>query len=587
MPVDFLVHASLQMNVSEYVTEFLHRAGVRAAFELSGGMIMHLLDAVQRDGRLQLVNVYHEQAAAFAADAVGRMTGVPGVAFGTSGPGAINLLTGVGSAFFDSSPAVFITGQVNRHEQRGNRKIRQLGFQETDVVEMATPITKWACRITDASQVPDALCRAFDIAVSGRPGAVLLDIPMDVFRSAVEAPMRSWVHPQNADSAVSTGGIAEFCTRLNEAIRTAQRPLILAGSGVRAAGCQTAFREFCRAAGLPVVWSLLACDLLGHADSHAVGMIGTYGNRWANLAVAHSDLLLVLGSRLDIRQTGADTQSFAAGRRVFHVDIEAGEINNRVLGCDGLQADLRQFLTTAINMVQSAQNDDWLQQIRSLRQQWPDTSELSGCPGINPNVLMHQLSANRAPAAWCVDVGLHQMWAAQSLEISDSSRFLTSGGMGAMGFALPAALGVAFACEKSQPVVVIAGDGGFQLNIQELQTVVHHHLPIKIVVMNNRSHGMTRQFQDTYFGGRYAGTVWGYSTPSFAAVAAAYGLRSECVTDPREVLSSVERFWADPLEPCLLEVAIETGVNAYPKLAFGRPISEMEPFAKPVEMEAT
>jgi acetolactate synthase-1/2/3 large subunit len=166
------------MNVSEYVTEFLHKAGVRAAFELSGGMIMHLLDAVQRDGRLQLVNVYHEQAAAFAADAVGRMTGIPGVAFGTSGPGAINLLTGIGSAFFDSSPAVFITGQVNRHEQRGDRQIRQLGFQETDVVAMAQPITKWACRITDASQVPDALYRAFDVAVSGRPGAVLLDIPL-------------------------------------------------------------------------------------------------------------------------------------------------------------------------------------------------------------------------------------------------------------------------------------------------------------------------------------------------------------------------------------------------------------------------
>jgi acetolactate synthase-1/2/3 large subunit len=272
---------------------------------------------------------------------------------------------------------------------------------------------------------------------------------------------------------------------------------------------------------------------------------------------------------------------------LFHVDIEAGEINNRVLGCDGLHADLRQFLAVAKNSVLGQQQEAWLEQIRSLRSQWPDTSELSGCPGINPNVLMHQLSANRAPAAWCVDVGLHQMWAAQSLEIAAGSRFLTSGGMGAMGFALPAALGVAFACEKTRPVVVIAGDGGFQLNIQELQTVVHHRLPVKIVVMNNRSHGMTRQFQDTYFGGRYAGTVWGYSTPSFAAVAAAYGLQSECVSDPERVVESLERFWADPLHPCLLEVAIETGVNAYPKLAFGRPISEMEPFARPVEMEAT
>ncbi|MFM7831490.1 MAG: thiamine pyrophosphate-binding protein, partial [Planctomycetaceae bacterium] len=180
------------MNVSEYLTEFLVQAGVRHAFELSGGMIMHLLDAVQRDGRLHLVNVYHEQAAAFAADAIGRMTGIPGVAFGTSGPGAINLLTGVGSAYFDSSPAVFITGQVNRHEQSGDRPVRQLGFQETDVVTMAAPITKWACRITDADQVPAALVQAFDVAVSGRPGAVLLDIPMDVFRSTVHQPLQAW-----------------------------------------------------------------------------------------------------------------------------------------------------------------------------------------------------------------------------------------------------------------------------------------------------------------------------------------------------------------------------------------------------------
>jgi acetolactate synthase-1/2/3 large subunit len=575
------------MNVSEYLTEFLYLAGVRVAFELSGGMIMHLLDAVQRDGRLRLVNMYHEQGAAFAADAVGRMSGVPGIAFATSGPGAINLLTGVGSAFFDSSPAVFITGQVNRHEQRGNRQVRQLGFQETDVVSMAAPITKWAARITEANQIPEALHRAFDVAVSGRPGAVLLDIPMDVFRSQVEAAVRPWTRPRPVIEGASEENISDYCDRLNDALRVAQRPLILAGGGVRAAGCEAAFARFCGDTGLPVVWSLLACDLLGHQHRQAVGMIGTYGNRWANLAVAQSDLLLVLGSRLDIRQTGADTLSFAADRRIFHVDVEAGELNNRVQGCDGLHTDLRHFLRAAANRISCKPKEDWLQQLCGLRSKWPDTAELAGYRGINPNVFMHQLSSKQAPAAWCVDVGLHQMWAAQSLEIDAQSRFLTSGGMGAMGFALPAAIGAAFSCEKSAPIVVIAGDGGFQLNIQELQTVVHHRLPVKIVVMNNRSHGMTRQFQDTYFGARYAGTVWGYSTPSFAAVAQAYGLESELLKDPAAAPQCLEKFWRDPLAPCLLEVEIETDVNAYPKLAFGRPISEMEPLAKPLEMEAT
>ena len=575
------------MNVSEYVTEFLYQAGVRVAFELSGGMIMHLLDAVQRDGRLKLVNVYHEQAAAFAADAVGRMTGIPGVAFATSGPGAINLLTGVGSAFFDSSPAVFITGQVNRHEQRGNRQVRQLGFQETDVVSMAAPITKWAARITDANQIPDALHKAFNVAVSGRPGAVLLDIPMDVFRSQVETPVQPWKRSPAQNEVVTEKNILDYCDRLNDALRAAKRPLILAGGGVRASGSEATFRQFCAKTGLPAVWSLLACDLLEHQHCHAVGMIGTYGNRWANLAIAQSDLLLVLGSRLDIRQTGADTRSFAADRRIFHVDVEAGELNNRVQGCDGLQADLRHFLDSALHRINCESKEDWRRQLSVLKSKWPDTAELAGYKGINPNVLMHQLSSKQAPAAWCVDVGLHQMWAAQSLEIAAKSRFLTSGGMGAMGFALPAAIGAAFSCQTPAPVVVIAGDGGFQLNIQELQTVVHHRLPIKIVVMNNRSHGMTRQFQDTYFGARYAGTVWGYSTPSFATVARAYGLPSDHLSDPAEAQTSLARFWRDPLEPYLLEVEIETDVNAYPKLAFGRPISEMEPFASPIEMEAT
>jgi acetolactate synthase-1/2/3 large subunit len=331
----------------------------------------------------------------------------------------------------------------------------------------------------------------------------------------------------------------------------------------------------------------MACDLLHSNDPLAVGMIGTYGNRWANLAIAESDLLVVLGSRLDIRQTGADTKSFATGRHIFHVDAEAAEINNRVTGCTGFVSDLRTFFTAANQVLRCPPKSDWLNHIQGLRRHWADTDELKGCQGINPNIFMHQLSEGRRPAAWCVDVGLHQMWAAQSLEISHDSRFLTSGGMGAMGFALPAAIGCAFACETPATIVVIAGDGGFQLNIQELQSVVHHQLPIKMVVMNNHCHGMTRQFQDTYFGGRHAGTVWGYSTPSFSKVASSYGLESAVLTKAEDAPDLIHRFWQNPLEPFLLEVEVDVSVNAYPKLAFGRPISEMEPFAKPVEMEAT
>jgi acetolactate synthase-1/2/3 large subunit len=573
------------MNVSEYIAAFLATSGVRTIYELSGGMIMHLLDAVHRDGRSQLINVYHEQAAAFAADATGRITGIPGVALATSGPGAVNLLTGIGSCYFDSSPAVFITGQVNRHEQKGTRAIRQLGFQETDVVSMAGPITKAAWRANSADEVPKLLSQAFDIAVSGRPGPVLLDIPMDVFRSGIEVSVTPWSRKQpqsNHDSSISPSTLA----KLAEDLSAARRPLILAGGGVRAGNAHQQFLDLVDHLQIPAVHSLLAVDCLSDTHAARTGMIGTYGNRWANLAISRSDLLLVLGSRLDIRQTGADTESFAAGRTIWHVDIEPEEINNRVRGCNSFVAELSDFCSRARTSLTPNHCPQWHEEINALREEWPDIKELAGCDGINPNQMVRMLSAGRDPAAWCVDVGLHQMWAAQSVEISPDTRFMTSGGMGAMGFALPAAIGVAFAAPE-RPVVVIAGDGGFQLNIQELQTVAHHKLPVKIVVFNNHCHGMTRQFQDTYFEKRHVGTVNGYSAPDFAAVAAAYGIHSIRVSHQDEMEPAVDRFWQSPSEPVLLEVQIETSTNAYPKLAFGLPISEMEPLAKPMEMEST
>lgn len=571
------------MNISQYIAAFLANAGVQNVYELSGGMIMQLLDAIYVQGQPRLINVYHEQAAAFAADAAGRVAGIPGVALATSGPGAVNLLTGIGSCYFDSSPAVFITGQVNRHEQKGTRSIRQLGFQETDVVTMAGPITKAAYRIEDSAEVPELLCRAFDLAVNGRPGPVLLDIPMDVFRSQIDAPVPHWKRsPPEEDLAPAEQQLRQ----LQESLAQAERPLILAGGGVRAADAHKQFVTLVELLQIPVVNSLLAVDALTSSHPLHAGMIGTYGNRWSNTAISRSDLLLVLGSRLDIRQTGADTTSFAAGRQIWHVDTEQGEINNRVTGCYAIRSHLQSFCRDAANALEPVSCQPWLDEIDSLRKKWPDTSELDGCHGINPNEFMHVLSAGKTPSAWCVDVGLHQMWSAQSLEINGSSRFLTSGGMGAMGFALPAALGVALTC-PGQPAVVIAGDGGFQLNLQELQTVAQHRLPIKIVVLNNNSHGMTRQFQDTYFEKRYAGTVEGYSTPAFDKIAAAYGVRSKRISSPEEMSAAAEWFWASEDEPVLLEVQVPTTTNAYPKLAFGLPISEMEPQATPREMEAT
>jgi acetolactate synthase-1/2/3 large subunit len=334
----------------------------------------------------------------------------------------------------------------------------------------------------------------------------------------------------------------------------------------------------------------MAVDVLPQDHPCRAGLLGSYGNRWTNLAVGASDFLLVLGSRLDIRQTGADVAAFQAGREIVHVDIHPGELRQRIVGCQALCVDVRRFLTVVLERLGGAPvaaPAEWFREIAGLRERWPDTAEVGSVRGINPNAFMHALSKASARAvAFAVDVGQHQMWAAQSLELGSRQRFLTSGGMGSMGFALPAAVGVAFAAAP-QPVVVVAGDGGFQHNLQELQTVRHHRLPLKMIVLNNRCHGMVRQFQQSYFESRFPSTRWGYSPPDFKRVAEAYDIAALTIEHEADVAAALAELWRDPAAPFLLHVVIDPETNVYPKIAFGRPFTEMEPMAAPIEMEST
>jgi len=574
------------MKGDEYIARFLDSQDVERIYEVIGGMIARIVDSLALQGDVRIVDCHHEQAAAFAAEGEGRMTGVPGVAMGTSGPGAINLLTGLGSCHFDSTPAVFITGQVNRAEQKGTRAIRQLGFQETDIVAMAEPIAKAAWRVREPEELPELLVKAFVLARSGRPGPVLVDVPMDIQGADIDAEIPSGPIPLPTAEP-------DF-DDLGEVLRdlaAAERPLILAGGGVLIGRAREGLATFAEAVGVPVVNSLMAVDALPFEHPLRVGMIGTYGNRWANIALGRSDCLLVLGSRLDIRQTGADAEAFKKGKTIHHVDVDPGELNNRIMGIRAVTGALSDFLAGAAAVapaVAPGDHDGWLSEIAEERDRWPDTGELRDIEGINPNMLMHAVSAAApiAPAAYAVDVGQHQMWAAQSLELHGDTRFVTSGGMGAMGSGLPMGIGAALA-GGGRPVVVIAGDGAFQLNLQELETVVRNRLPMKIVILDNGCHGMVRQFQETYFDGRYQSTLDGYSAPDFARVAQAYGMASDSVMEADDLDGAIEGLWADPAEPYLLRVGIDTMANAYPKIAFGHPITEMEPFAKPIGLEST
>jgi acetolactate synthase-1/2/3 large subunit len=577
------------MKASDYIARTLAIHHVPAVFELIGGMITHMVDSIHVLGETPIISMRHEQGAAFAAEAAGRLRGsLPSVAMATSGPGATNLLTGIGSCYFDSSPAVFITGQVNRHEQKGSRAIRQLGFQETDIAAMAAPVTKRVFRVNHAEELPQVLEDAFLLATTGRRGPVLIDIPMDVQSDPVMTPLRPLL-PKREHGSVEHDRISQVL----DTVLTARKPLILAGGGIHSGQAIDEFRTFAEMAGLPVVHSLMACDVLDYSNPLNIGMIGSYGNRWANLALDRCDCLLVLGSRLDVRQTGADVEAFKGTRTIFHFDVEPGEINNRVRECIPSVSELAPALQALAQSFEGHreriehQIAPWTREIRDLREQWPDTAELAAVPGINPNIFMHQLSkAVPMAGAYVVDVGQHQMWSAQSLEVGANQRFLTSGGMGSMGFALPAAVGAAIIL-KGNPVVVVAGDGGFQCNIQELSTVAHLGLPVKIVVINNECHGMVRQFQESYFQSRFQSTMWGYSAPDFERIAKAYDIEAATVSKTSDLDDMLSWFAQDPKSPALLQVMVDPMANAYPKLAFGKGMSSMEPQVKPVEMEAT
>ena len=562
------------MTVADYLAYYLNERGVTRVFEVAGGMITFLLDALYRDGRIQIVSLHHEQSAAMAADVYGRLTGVPGVALATSGPGAINLLTGIAGAYFDSSPTVFITGQVNRSEQRGQRKIRQQGFQETDIVAMVRPVTKAAWLVEEASAIPAMLAEAFDLATAGQPGPVLLDIPMDI--QTANMPQSLFLPAGRGSQGPARAVPVDGLRAAAAVLAAAERPLILAGGGIRAAQATPLFRAWVEQVRIPVVHSLMGVDVLPSDSPYRVGLIGTNGNRWANKALVEADVLLVLGSRLDIRQTGAVVDAFSA-RQIVHIDCVEGQINNRVTGCTPLVADIHDALSVLTDVARDIdwpQRAGWRSRISGWHRQRADCDELGDTVPMNPNEVV-RAATTAFPSARVIvtDVGQNQLWTAQSAIIHAETRFLSSSGLGAMGFALPAAISAAM---ETGETLLIAGDGGFQMNIQELQNVAHEALPIRMIVLNNQCLGMVRQFQGTYLEGRFQSTVWGYSAPDFTRVAQAYDIPARTISTMDE---SADAFaWMkDQNGPCLLQVMLDPQTDLYPKVRFGSPLSEMEP----------
>lgn len=378
------------MKVSTYIAQFIKAKGISAIFELQGGMITRILDEIHHEGGIKIVSMHHEQAVAMAADAFGRITNKPGIAIVTSGPGATNLLTGVGNCFFDSVPAIFITGQVNNYEQKGDKPTRQLGFQETDIVSIAKPITKKTFAIKIANDIPSVFDEAYQIAISGRPGPVLIDIPMDIQQEEIIIPKFTTME---ITSENKFSQCTDFFQNFRYALGNSKRPLILVGRGIRTSGSIEKFYNFINKYHIPVVTSLLGFDVLPYKHPLRVGFIGSYGNRWANYALGSTDLILVLGSRLDIRQTGADIESFQQGKKIFHVDIDEAELKNRITDCFTLVSNLFDFFSNIEDIdAEYLAPTTWISEIETKKKERLDTKELENITGINPNIFIHALS---------------------------------------------------------------------------------------------------------------------------------------------------------------------------------------------------
>jgi acetolactate synthase-1/2/3 large subunit len=553
----------MRLTGAQIVWESLAREGVDTVFGISGGAVIHLYHALP-DYPIHHVLTRHEQGAAHAADGYARATGKVGVCIATSGPGATNLVTGLATAYMDSSPVVAITGQV------ATPVIGTDAFQEVDIVGITQPITKHNYLVTDVEELPAVLKEAFHIARTGRPGPVLVDITKDVQAAELDYVYPTDVHlpgyrlPQN-----DLGGAIE---RLAALIGAAERPLIIAGHGVVLAGAEDALQALVDTASIPVVTTLLGICAMPETHDLCLGMAGMHGEAYTNLALSEADLIIALGSRFDDRLTGPVGQ-FAPQARIVHVDIDPVEIDKNVETDLAVVGDLKEVLPALVPLVGDNTHPDWLARIRA----WRDDSARRDIVGqetddLVPQYVVHQIwHATGGDAVVVSDVGQNQMWEAQYFIHHRRRGLLSSGGLGTMGYALPAAIGAQMGMPDEQ-VWVNVGDGGFQMNIQELATVAQEKLPIKIAILNNGYLGMVRQWQQLFFEGRYSGTP--LLGPDFAKVAEAYGITGLTVREKGEVVPAIEQALAID-GPVLLDFVVEQEENVYPMVAPGAAVNDM------------
>ncbi len=557
---------------SEILLESLHREKVEVVFGLPGGAVLPLYDALYSTGIRHLL-VRHEQAAAFAADGYARVTGKPGVCLATSGPGATNLMTGLTSAMMDSIPVVALTGQVPMP------LVGKDAFQEADTIGISMPCTKESFMARTAAEIPEIMHRAFRSAVSGRPGPVLVDLPKSTLMEKAE--------PQYPERGGEESPVRprewreEDLRRAARMILECRQGLFYVGGGAIASGAVEELKELAELTRLPVTTTLMGLGAFPSRHALSLGMLGMHGSYAANMAVSHADLLLAVGARFDDRVTGR-VKDFAVRARKIQIDVDPSEINKNVAVDCALVGDARETLRALIAEVKrQGQNGHppapqaralWLRRIGAWRREHPLTYDKYSST-VKPQYVLETISdCAQDGAIIAVDVGQHQMWAAQFCRFAHPRTWLSSSGLGAMGYGFPAAMGAQMAFPDRQ-VVAIVGDGGFQMTLNDLATVVQYRVPVKIVVINNRSLGMVRQWQEIFFEKRYCDIDLNFA-PDFSKLAESYGIRACRVEHRTDVAEAVREMLSDR-EPRLLDVWVDPAENVYPIVPPGASLEEM------------
>ncbi len=550
------------------VIQSLLAEGTDLVFGYPGGAIMPIYDALYDvEDRLTHILARHEQGAIHAAQGYARATGNVGVCFATSGPGATNLITGIADAQIDSTPLVCITGQV------GSKLLGTDAFQETDVIGISMPVTKWNFQVTKASEIPSAIAKAFYLARSGKPGPVLIDITKDAqfekfeFHYKPFEGMRSYIPTPTCE--------ANYLNEAASLINKAKKPFILFGQGVLLSGAQMAFKTFIEKTGIPSAWTIMGLSSLDSDHYLNVGMLGMHGNYAPNKLTNECDLLIAIGMRFDDRVTG-NLDSYAKQAKVIHIEIDPAEIDKNVKADVPLLGDAREILEALIPIVDKRSHDNWLSEFRKLEQEeiaQVIQGELHPTGDIlTMGEVIHQINElSDQKNIFVTDVGQHQMITCRYAKFKATNSSITSGGLGTMGFCLPAAIGAKMGREDAQVIAVI-GDGGFQMTIQELGTIFQYKTAVKIVVLNNDFLGMVRQWQELFFDKRYASTTM--VNPDFQTIVRGYGIKAKMVDQRCDLKLAVQEM-LEYKSSYFLEVKVGKENNVFPMVATGASVAEI------------